>query len=196
MPGGDICQAGAAVADVRSQTQAHSGTGVALFIARRWEGGRGRGRRAEAPSLAWRRVSAAAGQAGSAAGPQEREGAAAAAEVRLGLLRRGLHRHQAPGAALAQGDTVGDADLQGATLPEAGGREVRRGGGVRGAARGPAAALLTHPWQCAASTPTSSPTRLSRGGCERCRHTTRSSWPRAWSTTSWSRPLVTLSPVT
>lgn len=54
----------------------------------------------------------------------------------------------------------------------------------------------THPWQCAASTPTSSPTRLSSGGWERCRHTTRSSWPRACSTTSWSRPLVTLSPVT
>ena len=33
----------------------------------------------------------------------------------------------------------------------------------------------THPWQCAASTPTSSPMRLSSGGRERCRHTTRSS---------------------
>ena len=33
----------------------------------------------------------------------------------------------------------------------------------------------THPWQCAASTPTSSPMRLSSGGWERCRHTTRSS---------------------
>lgn len=71
----------------------------------------------------------------------------------------------------------------------------RRGAGPvpQGAGPGPSS---THPWQCAASTPTSSPTRLSSGGRQRCRHTTRSSWPRACSTTSWSRPLVTLSPVT
>ena len=54
----------------------------------------------------------------SAARPQEGEGATAAAEIRLWLLRSGLHGYQAPGPALGQGDAIGHADLQGPSLPE------------------------------------------------------------------------------
>lgn len=117
---GDICQVGTAL---RMSTHRHEPTGdagAASFIAQRWGGGgrtHGTGGGGGGTS----------GQmTGSAAGPQEGEGASAAVEVRLQLLQPGLHRHQAPGTALAQGDAVGHADLQGATLPTAGGREVRR----------------------------------------------------------------------
>lgn len=131
--------------------------------------------------------------------PEEGEGPAAAAEIRLRLLQPRLHGDKAPDPALAQGDAVGDADLQGLSYPEEGRERIGVSGrGGRAELRRPAALPepWTHSWQCTTSTPTNSPTRLSSGGRERCRHTTRSSWPRACSTTSWSRPLVTLSPVT
>ena len=44
--------------------------------------------------------------------------------------------------------------------------------------------------------PTSSPTRSWLGhSAPRCRHSRTSSWEDVWSTTIWSAPLVTLSPV-
>lgn len=180
--------------DVHPQTQAH-GQGDVLYCPAL---GLSRGGRAEGCGC-WGGGLVACTQKGSAAGPQEDEGAAAAAEVGLGLLRTGLHGHQAPGAALAQRDAVGHTDLQGAALPGADGRgQVRTGRGRAGGETGrgtsgragrqaggqaprtrtplgPPAHPPAHPWQCAASTPTSSPTRLSSGGLERCRHTTRSS---------------------
>lgn len=60
----------------------------------------------------------------------------------------------------------------------------------------PAHSPPTHARQCSNRTPTSSPTRLSPGGCVRCRHTASSSCPRVWNTTSCAPQLVTLSPVT
>lgn len=79
-------------------------------------------------------------QARSATRPEEREGTTAAAEVRLWLLGLGLHRDEATGPALAQRDAVGDADLQGPSLSEAGaggqgGRPVSGQGGWSGAPR-------------------------------------------------------------
>ena len=78
---------------------------------------------ARAPALGWRE-GRPLWRDRSAARPQEGEGTAAAAEFRLGLLGLGFHRDQAPGPALAQGDAVGDADLQGLPVLEQG----RRGG--------------------------------------------------------------------
>lgn len=122
---------------LRMSTHRHEPTGDAgasSFIAQRWGGGgRTHGTGGGGGGTGDRTT-------GSAAGPQESEGASAAVEVRLQLLGPGLHRHQAPGTALAQGDAIGHADLQGATLPAAGGREVRRlqaGGRAAPGARDP-----------------------------------------------------------
>lgn len=116
---GAICQVGTAHARRPSETSLLS-MHAASFIAPRCGVG------------STRRAGRTGGQAGSATGPQEGEGAAAAAEIWLRLLRPGLHRHQALRAALVKGDAVGDTDLQSTALPAAreGGREVR----LRGAA--------------------------------------------------------------
>lgn len=115
------------------------------------------------PSKAW---------ACSVAWPEEGKGTAATFEIWLRLFWPWLHRDEAPGTTLTQWDTVRNTDLQGSPLPAAG-RAEGQGGRVLYAhfPKGP----QTHPWQCAASMPTSSPMRLSSGGWERCRHTTRSS---------------------
>lgn len=108
----------------------------------------------------------------SVAWPEEGKGTAATFEIWLRLFWPWLHRDEAPGTTLTQWDTVRNTDLQGSPLPAAG-RAEGQGGRVLYAhfPKGP----QTHPWQCAASMPTSSPMRLSSGGWERCRHTTRSS---------------------
>lgn len=125
--------------------------------------------------------------------PVKHKAVAALPKIRGGHFQARLHRQQPPAPAQAQLDTVGHPDLQlplGPMTPQ-----CQRGHvGVTGtpAARSPP----THARQCSSRTPTSSPTRLSPGGCVRCRHTARSSCPRVWNTTSCAPQLVTLSPVT